>query len=257
MSLPSHGPHPGQGPIGARLAVLDGADLLLVLILSLGGLRLLSLVIGGAGNPSVQLPDQTVGPSAVLLISLFVLQCVIMVGALHLVAIRGRALTWSDLGLRRPRGPWLRRAVVAAVMAFPLVYLVNALVVGLLAEVPENPQIQVIAPAASSWASALGMLLTLGIAVPIAEELIFRGLLYGWLRHRLGLAPALVISSLCFSLLHGIVWLTPALAVLGLLLAWVYESNGSLWAPITTHGLFNVLSTLVLYSALNSGALPT
>lgn len=247
---------PPAGPqVGARLGALDATDLLLVLILSLGGVRLLGLVVGAALGSAVELPDQAAEPAPTLLITLFALQCVILVSALHLVAIRGKGLSWSDLGLARPQGPWLRRAVVAAIAAFPLVYFVNALVAGMLGDVPENPQLQAIAPAAVSWGSTIGMLLTLGVAVPIAEELIFRGLLYGWLRHRFGLLPAMVFSALCFSLLHGIVWLTPALAMLGLLLAWIYERSGTLWAPIVTHGLFNVLSTLLLYSALNSGVL--
>ncbi len=246
-------PSPPSG--GRRLAAIDPADLLLILILSLGGARLLGLIVGMSASPA--LPDQEPGSPAVVVITLFILQNMILLAAIYTVAIRGCGVAWSDLGLRPASVPWRRRAILATLAAFPLVGLVNALVASLIGQLPNNPQLQVIAPTGVSLGGAIGMILTLGVIVPIAEELLFRGLLYGWLRDRLGIQPAMVISALCFSLLHGIIWLIPAVAMLGLILAWVYEKSDSLWASITTHGLFNTISTTFLYVALQSGVLPS
>ena len=253
MTFPPLGRPSGRPPV----ATLDLSDLLLVVILSLGSARLLGLLIGASAGPSDPLAEPAPGaPAAMVAIALFAVQSLILVIAIHLVVIRGRGLAWADLGLRRPAVPWVRRAVFATLAAFPLVGLVNAIVASLIGYVPENPQLDIVAPAGISWTTALAMLFALGVVVPIAEELMFRGLLFGWLRSRLGLRPAMAISALCFSLLHGIAWLIPAIFVLGLILAWVYEKSGSLWAAITTHGLFNMISTVLLFAAQQSGALP-
>ncbi|PIQ82305.1 MAG: hypothetical protein COV76_04330 [Candidatus Omnitrophica bacterium CG11_big_fil_rev_8_21_14_0_20_64_10] len=89
-------------------------------------------------------------------------------------------------------------------------------------------------------AAILGWL-TLLVAVvgPVAEELFFRGLLYGWLRSRIGIFRGLLVSAFFFALLHGqVVAFFPILA-LGLLLGWVYERSGSLAAPIAVHVFHN------------------
>jgi hypothetical protein len=45
-------------------------------------------------------------------------------------------------------------------------------------------------------------LLVLGGLAPLVEELLFRGLLYGWIAGRWGTMPALVVSSLAFAFAH-------------------------------------------------------
>jgi len=84
--------------------------------------------------------------------------------------------------------------------------------------------------------------LLLGLAVlvgPVAEEVFFRGLIYRWLRHRVGVWPGLLTSSFLFALLHtDWVAFVPILA-LGLLFGWVYERTGSLAAPAAVHIFHN------------------
>ncbi len=77
-----------------------------------------------------------------------------------------------------------------------------------------------------------------GIVGPIAEEALFRGVLYGFLR-RWGMIIAMTVSTLIFvmahpSALHGIP-LTQAVG--GILFALAYEKEGNLLVPITIHGL--------------------
>lgn len=89
------------------------------------------------------------------------------------------------------------------------------------------------------WA-VVQLLLALAVVFgPIAEELFFRGLVYGWLRVRIGVRGGLLISSLLFAALHmdGVAFV-PILG-LGLLFGWVYERTGSLVAPIAIHIFHN------------------
>ncbi|MFO7738850.1 MAG: CPBP family intramembrane glutamic endopeptidase, partial [Desulfatiglandaceae bacterium] len=76
-----------------------------------------------------------------------------------------------------------------------------------------------------------------GLVGPIAEEVFFRGVLYGFFR-RWGALIAVVLSSALFVLAHlpGI----PVTQLIGaVVFALAYEKAGSLTAPITIHVLGN------------------
>jgi membrane protease YdiL (CAAX protease family) len=79
-----------------------------------------------------------------------------------------------------------------------------------------------------------------GLLGPIAEELFFRGILYGFLR-RWGVIVAIVFSTLIFVLCHPMHSGIPVTRLLGgILFAVAYEISGSLIVPITIHGLGNL-----------------
>jgi hypothetical protein len=79
-----------------------------------------------------------------------------------------------------------------------------------------------------------------GMVGPVAEELFFRGVLYGFLR-RWGLIVALVLSTLIFVLCHPIGHGIPITRLVGgFLFALAYEFGGSLIVPITIHSLGNL-----------------
>ena len=79
-----------------------------------------------------------------------------------------------------------------------------------------------------------------GLLGPVAEELFFRGILYGFLR-RWGVIVAVVISTLIFVICHPIHHGIPLTRLLGgILFAVAYEISGSLMIPITIHVLGNL-----------------
>ncbi len=89
-----------------------------------------------------------------------------------------------------------------------------------------------------------------GIFPPIAEELFFRGFLFGALRRRLKAGYAIPLSALAFSLIHY-PHLEPMVAtmILGLVVATVYEYSGSLLSPIMAHMGLNL--SFVLFMAMD------
>lgn len=95
-----------------------------------------------------------------------------------------------------------------------------------------------------------GMLIVACVLAPIYEELLFRAGLYRYLRQKLGRTPALIISGICFGVLHANWAGFLPLAVLGMLLAVVYEATGSIRVAIIAHGLFNLNTILLLLSGL-------
>lgn len=91
------------------------------------------------------------------------------------------------------------------------------------------------------------------VVAPIVEEVLFRGLLHNALRVRVGRAAILVSSGL-FAVTHlYIINFLPVFA-LGVLLAWLYERRGSLWAPIVAHAFANGM-VAVAYMAYRAGQL--
>jgi uncharacterized protein len=95
------------------------------------------------------------------------------------------------------------------------------------------------------------MLVVACVLAPLSEELMFRAGLYRYLRQRLGRMPALLLSSVCFGALHGNWAGFLPLAVLGMILAVVYEATGSIRVVIVAHSLFNLNTILVVISGLH------
>jgi len=79
-----------------------------------------------------------------------------------------------------------------------------------------------------------------GIIAPIAEEIFFRGILYGFFRRR-GVFVALILSTFLFVLPHlGSSGLPITQIVGGVLFAAAYEIEGSLMVPIMAHASGNM-----------------
>jgi membrane protease YdiL (CAAX protease family) len=94
-------------------------------------------------------------------------------------------------------------------------------------------------PAGRQAAPAL-LFLVGGLIGPVAEEIYFRGMVFGGLR-RWGFWPALALSTLMFSLLHaGGPGLPLTQIVGGLVFAVSYEIEKTLIVPITIHVLGNL-----------------
>jgi membrane protease YdiL (CAAX protease family) len=78
-----------------------------------------------------------------------------------------------------------------------------------------------------------------GILAPIYEEILFRGLLYPYLRKRMSMWPAALISGSLFSLCHWDLPMLAQIAILGTLQAIAVERTRSLTTSIIMHGLWN------------------
>lgn len=89
------------------------------------------------------------------------------------------------------------------------------------------------------------LFVAVAVAAPLAEELFFRGMLYGWLRAHLGLFWAVLLASMVFGLAHQPLSLAPPLAVIGAGLCLLYERWRSLWVPAAAHFAINVSSLVI------------
>jgi membrane protease YdiL (CAAX protease family) len=102
----------------------------------------------------------------------------------------------------------------------------------------------------SDYGSALALgLLGVAVMAPVVEEILFRGVLFGWLRGRIPVPAAIVLSAAIFSLAH-LGWMEWSLLLpifgIGCLLAGLYHYSRSLWPGILVHASINAVATLVV-----------
>lgn len=87
-------------------------------------------------------------------------------------------------------------------------------------------------------------LFSMAIAAPLIEETIFRGMFMGALRKVFTLHTAVIVSALCFGLIHGTSIPTVAFATgMGLILGYTLVVSGSLQNCIVLHMIYNATST--------------
>ena len=85
-------------------------------------------------------------------------------------------------------------------------------------------------------------LICIGIIIPISEEFIMRGLVYKRMCNLMTQRRAMLWSALIFGIMHGNLVQFIYAAGLGVLLAYIYESYGSLKAPAFAHIVLNLTS---------------
>lgn len=82
------------------------------------------------------------------------------------------------------------------------------------------------------------------LIVPIAEELLFRGVVYKRLKVMLGVNPAILLSALLFGIVHANLVQFLYAGILGLLLAFLLEKTGYLYTAILGHIAANAVAVL-------------
>lgn len=86
--------------------------------------------------------------------------------------------------------------------------------------------------------------------VAVAEEIIFRGIIFRMVRDRFNIVAAFVVSSLLFGFVHlGTIDLWTAVAIsaeAGFMLAAAYTMRDNLWIPVGIHWAWNFISGPVL-----------
>lgn len=90
--------------------------------------------------------------------------------------------------------------------------------------------------------SILVQILCLGIVIPIMEEMVFRGLIYRRVRNATTPVRGMLCSAIFFGMYHGNLIQTIYGIGCGCLFVYLYEKFGTLWAPILSHMLMNLLS---------------
>jgi membrane protease YdiL (CAAX protease family) len=178
---------------------------------------------------------------------------------------QGAALVWTFVFLRRHlvgwreafgfpvNSPQLRQALawggLGILVALPAAFLLGKAAELVLLRLGMAPEAQ-LAVKMLQQKPPLGQLLVYGsgaiVLAPVAEEMLFRGILYPTLKQSGYRRMALWGSSVLFASTHMNLMAFVPLTFLALVLAWLYEKTASLLTPIVTHILFNAVNFALL-----------
>jgi membrane protease YdiL (CAAX protease family) len=196
-------------------------------------------------------PDQLEFVQMVVLISFF----------------QGAALLWITLFLRQSNMSWseafglgppsrlrpIATGLAVGVLVLPFVWFLQ----GISESAMEWLKLKPVAQAAvtelqsstlSVWEKVLFGVLTIALA-PIAEETLFRGILYPTIKQAGYPRLALWGTSVAFGIMHFNVATLVPLIFLAVILTFLYEYSGSLFANIATHAIFNAANFFYLIFA--------
>ena len=166
--------------------------------------------------------------------------------------LRRHQMGWRDaFGIRDPRLLWV---LGLTVILIPFVLLaawgLEFLSGSVLAHFGRPPETQLtvslLANARAGWMQVyLGVFAV--VLAPVAEEFIFRGVLYPFIKQQGYPRLAWFGVSFAFALVHNDVATLLPLFVLALVLTWLYEMTDNLLAPIAAHASFNAVNLAVIF----------
>lgn len=89
-----------------------------------------------------------------------------------------------------------------------------------------------------------------GVAAPIAEELLFRGIFYNYMKRFLNAKAAILLSAAVFGAYHLNIVQGVYAVFMGCLIAYSYEYFGSFLAPVCIHMAANILSYSLSFTSI-------
>ncbi len=192
-------------------------------------------------EPPVILADQT---ALTLTVATTLALNVLLIGAVAGVTRQELGGLARRLGLTRfsARGLW--RPALAVLGGYAMVLAYNAIVTALDIEALQPESTVPIEIAREPLTAALAGVAVIAV-VPLAEEVFYRGLIFGGLQ-RWGFWPAAIVSGAVFSAVHLRVGLLIPFFIIGVALAWLFWRRGNLWESVAFHTLFNAVSFSIL-----------
>jgi membrane protease YdiL (CAAX protease family) len=144
---------------------------------------------------------------------------------------------------------WFPAVTVVIVFLPPVVLLVQGASIYTLTKMGWPPEaetaVTVLIGAKAWWLRTYLGVFTVVIA-PVAEEFIFRGMLYPLVKQLGRPRLAWFGVSFLFALIHWDAAAFVALFLLALVLTWLYEKTDNLLVPITAHAFFNAVNLILL-----------
>jgi membrane protease YdiL (CAAX protease family) len=194
-----------------------------------------------------------------------IVQAIVYIGLIRLLVVDSGALSWTAMGVVRPRLPAVGDVGLGALMAIPVIAAtipVAYLVTRFVPVAPESPL-----PPAGDTPGFIVNLLVGAVVAPISEEIMFRGFATtAWMRG-MGRWRGVVRGALFFAVVHvltisgidareavgvaiaAFVGRIPVAFALG----WLFQRTGTIWASFGLHATFNAILLIVAEVAARTG----
>jgi membrane protease YdiL (CAAX protease family) len=136
--------------------------------------------------------------------------------------------------------------IALLVSALPIIFASSALVSAWLKTNQQSDAQEIIQifESANSPVQRIPIIVLAVVGAPLAEELVFRGYLYGVLKKYFGALASMVFTAVLFALIHAHIPSLLPLFLLACVFTIAYESSGCLLVPMTMHATFNAVNLL-------------
>ena len=145
--------------------------------------------------------------------------------------------TWTDIGL----------AVVGFVLSLIVAFVLTALMQWILPFVDWDQKQEIGYENIAGTKDMLMAFLALVVIAPIAEEIVFRGWLYGKLRLRISAIPAIILVSILFGVVHLQANVAVSVFSMSVMMCLIREYTGTIWGGMLVHMLKNGLAYYLIF----------
>jgi len=188
-------------------------------------------------------------------------QALVYIGLIRLLVVDAGALSWTAMGITRPKLPSLGDFGFGALFALPVIAAtipVAAIITRLVPVAPESPL-----PPAGNTLGFLVNLLAGAVVAPLSEEIMFRGFATtAWMKG-MGRWRGVVRGALFFAVVHVLtisgVDASQAVGValaaflgripVAFALGWLFQRTGTIWASLGLHATFNAILLIIAEAA--------
>lgn len=185
----------------------------------------------------------------------YVLLVEIIVIAVLVLLLRAARETWRSIGVA-VRGNKIGTYLFVGFFVYYVLYIAAAIIASIF--VPSEVFEQRQELGFDEGISGLGLVfafISLVVLPPIVEEIVFRGFLYTRLKRFLPMIASAVIVSILFAIAHlqfgtgnSLLWIAALdTFILSMVLVWMREKTGSIWAGVGLHAIKNGLAFYLLF----------
>ena len=145
--------------------------------------------------------------------------------------------TWTDIGM----------GVIGFILSMIGALLVSALVAMVFPWIDLEQTQEIGYENLSGFKDMMMAFLALVVIAPVAEEIVFRGWLYGKLRRHTWAIPAILLTSVAFGVAHGQWNVGITVGVMSVFMCLIREMTGTVYGGMIVHMLKNGLAFYMLF----------
>jgi len=162
--------------------------------------------------------------------------------------------TWHSIGVRRPKFEHIAYTL-GGFISYYAIYIAVAVILSQILALNFNQRQEIGFSTNSTGTNMAFAFAALVILPPIVEEILFRGFLYTRFRRALSVKWAAVAVSVLFAAAHlqfgsgnALLWVAALdTFILSLVLVYLREKTGTIWAGVGVHALKNLIAFLILF----------
>jgi membrane protease YdiL (CAAX protease family) len=185
---------------------------------------------------------------------IFLAEAMTLLGLFFILRLKGQSFRSLGLGKPKPRDS------LYVLIGFAAYFVLNIILVSILSHAIPGLNIDQKQDIGFNTARSLRSLIPVFVALvmlaPLAEEILVRGFLFGSLRRHMSLVWALITTSVIFGSAHlfggepgaPLLWIAAIdTFALSVVLCYLREKTGHLWAGIGLHALKNLVAFVALF----------